>query len=320
MRPLVGCILKDDEEEAGDGKVVEVKKKPKKLPRASYPTAIKMAIRAKTAEQKEAGDNRPGLVSRTFIGKYILENYTIPNVARHKTSLKTGLNRCIETGKIVQVRHSFRLVDKRGRRYIKEGKGLVTARKTLPGEKKVVAVKHMKEDEEEDAKEDAEEEKESTSAGKRKKAKAKAFKSPTRKRKAATKKKKAEDAAEEAPEDAAEDAAEDAEEPPRKKKKPSLGGRKKKAPSRGSAGTGTPTVESTDGEGHWHYEDRGWHRYDDDASELIENAYQDYLKDPGSSDVRAVRSGHWTYQVDFRNMQQTNIDHPAHTVRNIKRF
>jgi hypothetical protein len=51
----------------------------------------------------------------------------------------------------------------------------------------------------------------------------------------------------------------------------------------------------------------------------VEVNYQDYLKNPGHSDVRAVHSGQWNYMVDFRQMQQQNIQHENHTRRKIRR-
>jgi hypothetical protein len=58
----------------------------------------------------------------------------------------------------------------------------------------------------------------------------------------------------------------------------------------------------------WQYWDNGWYNYDKEASNLVEATYQEYLKNPGITDVRAVKSGEWTYQVDFRQMLQTNIE------------
>ena len=52
----------------------------------------------------------------------------------------------------------------------------------------------------------------------------------------------------------------------------------------------------------------------------MEEAYQEYLENPSLLDVRAVQSGTWHYQVDFLNMKQTNINHSAHTVRDIRRI
>jgi len=70
----------------------------------------------------------------------------------------------------------------------------------------------------------------------------------------------------------------------------------------------------------WQYEDHGWHLYDGPASDIVEDAYQEYISNPGMMDVRAVHSGKWNYQVDFINNTQTNIDHTSHTQRNIKRI
>ena len=36
-------------------------------------------------------------------------------------------------------------------------------------------------------------------------------------------------------------------------------------------------------------------------------------------DVRAVKSGDFRYQIDFKAMKQTNIEHVNHTVRDIRR-
>jgi len=80
--------------------------------------------------------------------------------------------------------------------------------------------------------------------------------------------------------------------------------------------------ESAEGSGnpHWQYYDNGWKKYEQAASDVVEAAYQDYVKDPTNFDVRAIKSGHWMYQVDFVNNKQTNIQHEAHTVRNIRRI
>jgi hypothetical protein len=57
----------------------------------------------------------------------------------------------------------------------------------------------------------------------------------------------------------------------------------------------------------WQYWDNGWYNYDKKASKIVEATYQEYLKNPGITDVRAVKSGEWTYQVDFRQLTQQNI-------------
>jgi WWE domain len=47
--------------------------------------------------------------------------------------------------------------------------------------------------------------------------------------------------------------------------------------------------------------------------------YLSYLENRGDTDVRAVKSGQWEYMVDFAAMKQTNLQHQAHTVRDIRR-
>jgi len=69
----------------------------------------------------------------------------------------------------------------------------------------------------------------------------------------------------------------------------------------------------------WQYEDGIWKDYDVEASDTVEEVYQNYLSNRGDNDVRAVHSGQWEYQVDFMALKQTNIQHPNHTVRNIRR-
>ncbi|GAM26420.1 hypothetical protein SAMD00019534_095950 [Acytostelium subglobosum LB1] len=68
----------------------------------------------------------------------------------------------------------------------------------------------------------------------------------------------------------------------------------------------------------WQYQHGSWLDYDIDASKLVEHEYQDWLKNP-YVDVRSVKSGHWCYQVDFKQMLQTNIQHNSHTQRSVRR-
>jgi len=69
----------------------------------------------------------------------------------------------------------------------------------------------------------------------------------------------------------------------------------------------------------WQYQHGTWKNYDTEASDTVEEVYQGYLANKGDTDVRAVKSGQWEYQVDFMAMKQTNIQHDSHTVRNIRR-
>ena len=68
----------------------------------------------------------------------------------------------------------------------------------------------------------------------------------------------------------------------------------------------------------WQYEHNGWQDYDRTASDVVEAAYQEWLATP-YTDVRAIKSGEWQYQVDFNALQQTNIIHANHTQRSIRR-
>jgi len=69
----------------------------------------------------------------------------------------------------------------------------------------------------------------------------------------------------------------------------------------------------------WQYLDGVWKNYDALASNTVEDVYLKYLENRGDTDVRAVKSGSWEYQVDFMAMKQTNIQHANHTTRNIRR-
>jgi len=70
----------------------------------------------------------------------------------------------------------------------------------------------------------------------------------------------------------------------------------------------------------WQYQDGAWKDYEANGSDIVEDAYQHYVKNPGMCDVRAVKSGQWQYQVDFLNLKQTNIQHENHTTRAIRRL
>ncbi|PRP85464.1 hypothetical protein PROFUN_06833 [Planoprotostelium fungivorum] len=69
----------------------------------------------------------------------------------------------------------------------------------------------------------------------------------------------------------------------------------------------------------WQFEHNGWKNYDAKASDTVEEIYLDYLQNRRGTDVRAVKSGQWEYMVDFLALKQTNIQHEAHTIRNIRR-
>jgi len=97
----------------------------------------------------------------------------------------------------------------------------------------------------------------------------------------------------------------------------------KKALSRSSSNSSKPLVNVPGAkyENVWQYkEGLNWKSYDEKASNVVEEVYQKYLGNKGDTDVRAVKSGQWEYQVDFSAMKQTNIQHENHTTRDIRRI
>lgn len=69
----------------------------------------------------------------------------------------------------------------------------------------------------------------------------------------------------------------------------------------------------------WQFKHGGWHDYDSAAAQIVEKEFLDWQQNQ-YLDVRSVKSGVWHYMVDFRNMKQTNIEHQAHTQRDVRRI
>jgi len=112
---------------------------------------------------------------------------------------------------------------------------------------------------------------------------------------------------------------------PRKSKTATRPAKEKPAPrgkksSRGS--TSSASAETAELVWVWQFmeNDKCFYNYESDASDVVESVYQDYLKNPGNTDVRSVKSGQWHYMVDFREMTQQNIQHENHTKRRIRRI
>jgi len=61
-----------------------------------------------------------------------------------------------------------------------------------------------------------------------------------------------------------------------------------------------------------------WYDYDLEASDVVDFAYKDWRRNPAVN-VRAIKSGTYTYSVNFNKMEQTNIEHYNHTKRTIRR-
>jgi len=82
--------------------------------------------------------------------------------------------------------------------------------------------------------------------------------------------------------------------------------------------TGAIAVNEQEAKPVWQYQHGTWHNYDEDANDVVEQAYQEWKSNP-YTDVRAVKSGTWSYSVNFKEMVQTNVVHDNHTQRPIRR-
>ena len=78
----------------------------------------------------------------------------------------------------------------------------------------------------------------------------------------------------------------------------------------------------------WQYWDNGWKDYDTSAGRCAEQLYHEYSVNHNNNGnqtyhaqltTRLMKSGYWTYMIDFAQMTQTNIEHPNRTSRNIRR-
>ena len=63
----------------------------------------------------------------------------------------------------------------------------------------------------------------------------------------------------------------------------------------------------------------GWYDYDKPASDIVEEKWQKHIKNRTLCDLRAVKRGTYEYAVDFMSWIHTNITHPNHKVRRVRR-
>lgn len=79
--------------------------------------------------------------------------------------------------------------------------------------------------------------------------------------------------------------------------------------------------------GQWEYwvddgvdgKEMGWYNYDDDGNAVVEQLYLEYNANRSWLGQRIVKSGFYSYFVDLPLMTQTNVEHPARKVRQIRR-
>jgi len=260
--------------------VAQSKKKSKKPERKSKPTYERMIIKA----LKELG-------TRTFhsavaIGKYVEANYPVPEDS-YKRSLRLALKKAVDDGTLLQHKASYRVSAAASK--------ASTSRLVKPTSSTDSKNKRKR------ASTDKEEPKRRTTSNSLRTASSIPDKKSSSKAssKASSKKSSA----------------------PSTLKK----ARKSSSKNSNSSETSTSIINTPikpsglKGDFIWQYEDKGWKNYDVEASNTVEEVYQGYLANRGDTDVRAVHSGSWEYQVDFMAMKQTNIQHDNHTVRNIRR-
>jgi len=281
---------------AGSARKTETKPKPKgkKPHKPKYLSMIKKAIAATTG--------RKGASDRAII-KYIEANY--PVYGNFKVHVRHALARGVEKKDLVQHKRHFNVARK---------------------EKKAKKVKISKKPKKTSAKSKPKAKKDKTKTSKKTKKEASpSKKSPKKKRgakaeKAEPKKTKTRKASEkEKP----------AKRGKRSKKSDTETSPKKPPPKgRGKAKTVTgASASSTSGNSTelvwvWQFleNDGLYYNYESGASNVVEEVYQSYVKSPGATDVRSVKSGQWNYMVDFRAMTQQNVQHEAHTTRKIRRI
>ena len=63
----------------------------------------------------------------------------------------------------------------------------------------------------------------------------------------------------------------------------------------------------------------GWHPYTEDGSKLCEQLWMEHCANPNHH-MRIVQSGAWAYSVDLKQLTQTNVQHPDHKERPIRRL
>jgi len=279
-------VVSDKKKKIVEKKKIPESKKPKKLPAVKrqirhppYASMIKKVLKA----------NDGHVTSLHRIAIFIKENYKVPPES-YRRSLRQALKKMEQQKTIIKVRASYKL----------SAKGRGSSRSKSPARKK-------KEGEKSPAKKSGDKKKEDEQQKKKKKR----TKSPAKNKEEEKK----------LPKKRTTEKKEPKKRPETKKKEASPKKRAKKT-KEGTSKTSDPKVVSvaeSKFDHFWQYEDNGWKNYDVAASDTVEEVYQNYLSNRGDNDVRAVHSGSWEYQVDFMALKQTNIQHPNHKTRNIRR-
>ena len=282
---------------------------------------IKKAIKA------NVGEGERDVVGYVTITKYIAANYSVGS--NFKRFVKMALKKAVEEKLLVQVRNSFRLSSKAKKRSSSTSR----SRSKSPAPRKTRSsspAKKSKKSKESDESSSPKRKTRSSSADKKEKNDKKekksrsASESPAKKKKRSTSEEPKKRSTRNSTKSTTATAEASPSPSPKKTATPKKRAAKKNA-------TTLPTSPAPRGERNgvsvpsskydhvWQYEDGNWRNYDLNASDEVEKVYQGYLANRGDTDVRAVKSGQWEYMVDFAAMKQTNLQHPNHTIRNVRR-
>jgi len=274
--------------------------------RKTKPTYDRMIVKALRATDND-GDTPESIAA---IGNYIVNNYPV-NPDNYRRFLRATLKRMVASGELVQVRASFRLSARgklkfgRRRRSASSPRKKTTKKTTdsSPKKKKKTTTGRAKKEKKEDKPKKKRVTKKADTNNKKEA-------SPKRKKPAAPVGKRATKKSEE--------------EKPKSPKKAKTSENNNNTSEKEKKGgeKGEKALPGSKFDHIWQYKDNGniWGNYAVAASDVLEDVYQKYLANRGDTDVRAVKSGQWEYQVDFMAMKQTNIQHPNHTVRDIRRI
>jgi len=256
-----------------------MQKKGKKIG-ATYLTLIKRALKKLGTKEHKAGVSVPAIV------KYLLKNFPEKSDRRH---VRVALAKGVQAKSLVQTRLRFRLSAKEQAKSQRKKKS--TAKKsTKTATKRKASDKTTKKS----TKKAKTTKKSATKKATTKKATTKKSTKKSTTKKVATKK------------------------TPKTKttKKATTKASPQKDATTGRLGTIAEGAEGS--KGVWQYYDNAWHDYYPEASGIVEGIYQEYKQNPNSGlDIRAVKSGHFQYSVDFNTLQQKNIE--TGTIRNIQR-
>jgi len=258
--------------------------------RKSKPTYEKMIFRA----LKHYGESTES--SYIAICKFVANNYPVPD--GYQRYIKVALKRAVEKGILLKIRASYRISAKGKAKTARKSRSKSTSSRSASTSPRKKSSKSSKSDK----------------SPKKRKASSASSPSPKKKERKST-------SASPSPKKSrsTSNSTKSASPSPSPSSTPKKKERKSKSTAVKSKDEAPKKPADMKHDHIWQYHHGAWKNYDTEASDTVEDVYQGYLANRGDTDVRAVKSGQWEYQVDFMAMKQTNIQHDSHTVRNIRR-